>query len=115
MNTDKRDFANFSNKKSFPGKIDSTTGEYHFPALFHIDSSENTRKWEIKVRLIKGIPKKYGIDWDVLKAMEDSQKVVKCESTIHFTEDEAPMSVSTTSLATDVICDEEDAINVDDI
>ena len=67
MNTDKRDFANFSNKKSFPGKIDSTTGEYHFPALFHIDSSENTRKWEIKVRLIKGIPKKYGIDWDVLK------------------------------------------------
>lgn len=67
MNTDKRDFANFSDKKSFPGKIDSTTGEYHFPSLFHIDNSENTRKWEIKVRLIKGKPKKYGIDWDILK------------------------------------------------
>jgi translation initiation factor 1A len=55
------------------------------------------------------------IDWDVLKAMEDSQKVVKCESSIHFTEDEAPMSLSTASIATDIICDEEEAVNVDDI
>ena len=55
------------------------------------------------------------IDWDVLKAMEESQKVVKCESSVHFTHDEAPMSVSTTSIAPDVICDEEEAINVDDI
>ena len=55
------------------------------------------------------------IDWDVLKAMEESQKVVKCESSVHFTHDEAPMSVSTTSITPDVICDEEEAINVDDI
>jgi translation initiation factor IF-1 len=55
------------------------------------------------------------IDWDVLKAMEDSQKVVKCDSIVHFTHDEAPMSISTTSIAQDVICDEEEAINVDDI
>lgn len=66
MNIDKRDFTNFADKKSFPGKIDHTTGEYHFPALLHTDGNENTRKWNIKVRLIKGSPKKYGIDWDVL-------------------------------------------------
>jgi translation initiation factor IF-1 len=57
------------------------------------------------------------IDWDVLKAMEDSQKVVKCESTIHFTQDDAP-TVSTPSIIAidmDIICDEEEAINVDDI
>lgn len=53
------------------------------------------------------------IDWDVLKAMEDSQKVVKCDSIVHFTQDEAPL-VSTSSIASDVICDEE-VINVDDI
>ena len=67
MDTEKRDFSNFSDKKSFPGKIDSTTGEYHFPALFHTDSNDNIRKWEIKIRLIKGTSKKYGIDWDLLK------------------------------------------------
>ena len=57
------------------------------------------------------------IDWDVLKAMEDSQKVVKCESTIHFTEDDAPLVLTKGAMSTDVdiICDEEDAINVDDI
>ena len=57
------------------------------------------------------------IDWDVLKAMEDSQKVVKCDSIVHFTEDEAPQ-VSTTGIIAmnvDIICDEEEAINVDDI
>jgi ATP-dependent DNA ligase len=66
MNIDKRNFSNFNDKKSFPGKIDTATNEYHFPALFHIDSSGNTRKWEIKIRLVKGSPKKYGIDWDLL-------------------------------------------------
>lgn len=67
MNTDKRDFANFSDKKSFPGSIDKTSGEYHFPALYHTDSNDNKRIWEIKIRLVKGKPKKYGIDWDVLQ------------------------------------------------
>lgn len=66
METDKRNFANFSDKKSFPGSINTTTGEYHFPALYHIDSNNNIRIWEIKVRLVKGNPKKYGIDWNVL-------------------------------------------------
>jgi translation initiation factor IF-1 len=57
------------------------------------------------------------INWDVLKAMEDSQKVVKCESSIHFTEDEAPslLTASVISKDMDIICDEEDVINVDDI
>jgi ATP-dependent DNA ligase len=66
MNIDKRNFSNFSDKKSFPGCIDTTTGEYHFQSLFHTDSNNNKRIWEIKVRLVKGDPKKYGIDWDVL-------------------------------------------------
>ena len=57
------------------------------------------------------------VDWDVLKAMEDSQKVVKCESLVHFTQDEAPTVSTKSSIAIDenIICDEEDAINVDDI
>ena len=57
------------------------------------------------------------VDWDVLKAMEDSQKVVKCESTIHFTQDEAPTVSTKSIIATDenIICYEEDVINVDDI
>ena len=58
------------------------------------------------------------VDWDVLKAMEDSQKVVKCETSIHFTEEEeykvsADSSSSTTP--TVIICDGEEAVNVDDI
>lgn len=57
------------------------------------------------------------IDWDVLKAMEDSQKVVKCESNLHFTEDEVPSVLTTGIISSDVniICDEDDVINVDDI
>ena len=57
------------------------------------------------------------ISWDVLQAMEDSQAVGKCETTIHFTEDDAPLvSVRTNNAAyEDIICDEEEEINVDDI
>jgi translation initiation factor 1A len=57
------------------------------------------------------------IDWEVLKAMEESQQVVKCESIVHFTHDDLP-SVSTKGIIAtdeDIICDEEEAINVDDI
>jgi glutaredoxin len=57
------------------------------------------------------------VDWDVLKAMEDSQKVVKCETSIHFTEEEE-YKVSTDSSSTTapvIICDGEEAVNVDDI
>lgn len=67
MNLDKKDFKSFNNKNIFPGSIDNTTGEYHFPLLYHIDSKNNMRHWGIKIRLIKGIAKKYGIDWDLLK------------------------------------------------
>lgn len=66
MNKDKRDFDDFTNKKSFQGIIDKTTGEYHFPQLIHYDSNNNKRIWKIKIRLIKGSEKKYGMDWDVL-------------------------------------------------
>jgi len=58
------------------------------------------------------------VDWNVLKAMEDSQKVVKCETSIHFTEDEEyKVSNSSSSLTTAeiIMCEGEEAINVDDI
>lgn len=71
MNTSKRNFTEFNNKTHFAGSIDNTTGEYHFPILFHKDSSNNVRNWEIKIRLIKGdikkIKKESGIDWDLIK------------------------------------------------
>lgn len=67
MNTDKRNFTNFSDNNAFPGSIDKTTGEYRFPALFHIDVNCNKRIWEIKIRLIKGSIKKYKVDWDLLR------------------------------------------------
>ena len=71
MDTSKRNFTDFDDKQHFTGSIDDTTGEYHFPKLYHTDSSENIRKWEIKIRLIKGsineAKKATGIDWDVLK------------------------------------------------
>ena len=69
MELDKRDYTNFSDKKSFPGKIDKNTNEYHFSPLFNTDSHKNVRKWEIKVRLIKPSKKKlnHGIDWNVLE------------------------------------------------
>jgi ATP-dependent DNA ligase len=66
MNTDKRNFSDFSNKESFPGCVDITTGEFLFYALYHVDSSGNKRIWEIKVRLIKGNPKSYKVDWDLM-------------------------------------------------
>jgi ATP-dependent DNA ligase len=61
MSADKRQFSDFT---KFPGEIED--GTYTFPRLYHTDSNENTRKWEIKVRLIKGGEKKYGIDWDLM-------------------------------------------------
>ena len=67
MDLDKREFVNFSNIKSFPGFIDETTKEYHFCSLFNKDARDNIKKWEIKIRLIKGVtPPKHGIDWDLL-------------------------------------------------
>lgn len=57
------------------------------------------------------------IDWDVLKTMADSQKVVKDVTDFDFTQDDAPpVVVSTSSVVTSAtVCDEEDVINVDDI
>jgi hypothetical protein len=77
MDLDKRDYTNFSDKKSFPGNIDISTKEYHFSALFNTDSHKNIRKWEIKVRLIKSGSQKiiHGIDWDVL--LDDTVPVKK--------------------------------------
>lgn len=70
MDVSKRNFTDFKDQQYFSGSIDDTTGEYHFPELYHIDSSENVRKWVIKIRLIKGSineeKKITGIDWDVL-------------------------------------------------
>lgn len=64
MDIEKRNFTDF---KIFPGGIDTTTGEYNFPDLYHTDDKENMRVWSIKVRLIKGAKKKYGIDWNLMK------------------------------------------------
>ncbi len=61
MSADKRQFSDFT---QFPGEI--VDGTYEFPRLYHIDSNENTRKWGINVRLVKGKEKKYAIDWDVM-------------------------------------------------
>jgi curved DNA-binding protein CbpA len=79
MNVSKRNFTDFNDKKHFPGVIDDTTGEYQFPSLFHTDSNDNIRQWNIKIRLIK---KKYikkeirhCIDWDVIK--DDTVKIKK--------------------------------------
>jgi translation initiation factor IF-1 len=57
------------------------------------------------------------IDWDVLKTMADSQKVVKDVTDVDFTQDEAPLVSVKGIFATDadIICDDEEAINVDDI
>jgi hypothetical protein len=63
MQVDKRNFSDFT---TFPGKIESETGAYDFPPLYHIDSSSNKRIWQISVRLVKGTPKTYGIDWDLM-------------------------------------------------
>ena len=66
MELDKRNYTDFDDKKAFPGHIDNCTKEYHFPTLYNKDSKDNVREWKIKIRIIKGTPKKYGIDWDVL-------------------------------------------------
>lgn len=77
METDKRNFSDFSDKKHFPGFIDEETGEYHFPTLYRIDSNDNTRVWNIKIRLIKDSKEKNirGINWDLLR-----------DETVHITE-----------------------------
>jgi ATP-dependent DNA ligase len=66
MKIDKRNFTDFDDKKAFPGHIDDCTKEYHFPSLYSKDSKDNVREWKIKIRIVKGNPKKYDIDWDVL-------------------------------------------------
>jgi translation initiation factor IF-1 len=55
------------------------------------------------------------IDWDVLKAMEESQKVVKVVTVFDFTQDEAPIVSTSSAVTTATVCDEEEAVNVDDI
>jgi len=74
MELDKRNYTDFADENAFPGKI-SDNKEYHFPALFNVDSNENTRKWEIKIRLVKGNEKKYVIDWDVM--LDDTVPIKK--------------------------------------
>ena len=65
MSSSKRDFTNFT---SFPGKINSGTGYYTFPALWHKDDMERWREWNIYVRLIKKPKNKItDIDWNMLK------------------------------------------------
>ena len=64
MELEKRDFSDFT---KFPGVIDATSGEYHFPELYHTDDNKNTRIWSIKVRLIKSGKKVHAIDWNVMK------------------------------------------------
>lgn len=63
MSSDKRQFSDFT---KFPGHIDDTTGSYIFPQLYHIDGSGNIRIWTMSIRLIKGVPKKYSHDWNLL-------------------------------------------------
>lgn len=63
MSADKRQFSDFT---QFPGNIDDTTGSYIFPQLYHVDGNDNIRIWTIFIRLIKGSPKKYSHDWDLL-------------------------------------------------
>jgi hypothetical protein len=64
MNLDKRDFSNFAD---FPGQIDKTDKSYKFPSLFHVDANKHTRIWTSIIRLVKGRPKKYLIDWDLMQ------------------------------------------------
>jgi hypothetical protein len=71
MAADKRNFSDFT---CFPGKINTNTGSYDFPDLYHSDSNKNDRIWSIKVRLVKGEGKKFPIDWDL---MEDNTIPVK--------------------------------------
>jgi hypothetical protein len=67
MEIEKKNYTSFDDIKIFAGSIDDNTGEYIFPTLYHKDSKNNVRHWTIKIRLIKGIQKKYSIDWDLLQ------------------------------------------------
>ena len=65
MSSSKRDFTNF---KKFPGTINSGTGYYTFPVLWHKDDMDRWREWNIYVRLIKKSKNKItDIDWNILK------------------------------------------------
>ncbi len=55
MSAATRDFTNF---KSFPGKINEGTDNYEFPTLYKIADTGKNRQWTIYVRLIKEASKK---------------------------------------------------------
>lgn len=61
MSADKRQFSDFT---AFPGEI--VDGTYKFPRLYHTDANDNTRRWGVNVRLVKGREKKYKVDWDLM-------------------------------------------------
>lgn len=66
MKQEIRNFKDFYDMKSFPGKLNKITHVYEFNTLYHIDDKNNKRMWKITVRLVKGDKKKYDIDWDLL-------------------------------------------------
>lgn len=62
MAAEQRDFTDF---EAFPGEV--TDGQnYEFPALWHKDSMDRMRYWQIVVRMIKKAAPLSGIDWDLL-------------------------------------------------
>ncbi len=65
MSSSKRDFTDFH---AFPGEIDSGSGNYAFPLLWHKDDANRWRQWHIFVRLIKYPDNEItSIDWDLLE------------------------------------------------
>lgn len=64
MAAEQRDFTDF---KSFPGAIDSGTGYHSLPVLWHKDSMDRLRSWQIHVRMIKKGDPLSGIDWNLLE------------------------------------------------
>ena len=72
MTSSQRDFTDF---KAFPGSIDAGTGYHSLPLLWHKDSNERWRMWQIHVRLIKNANERLsGIDWNLL---EEKQVKIK--------------------------------------
>lgn len=68
-----RDFTDF---EAFPGELDEGTGYHSLPVLWHKDSADRMRLWQIHVRLVKPGTEMSGIDWDLL---EESQVPIKPE------------------------------------
>lgn len=73
MASSKRDFTKF---REFPGEINEGKGIYEFPKLRHIDFNNNTRVWQIFVRLVKDGKRQQKIDWNLLT---ENQVVIKDE------------------------------------